>query len=771
MEIKIVYGMREFTQAQYFVDITSCVSADGFPKHFTQQLKGEGFFGFSVKEFSFKVIKSKFNALLYTVRNESSVGGVLFEEYTGLNGLTCATDGMMRAMRYDHVLIYNKTTDELLMRGFVDEIEDWISETPKLKVYPDVVRLKDISAGQEVTDSGNDDAYFEFKSDPETGEHNSAEVMHVREIIQKMLGDTVLSFVSNKNMPSAMFTTDSESCPDPDGSNQISKWLGSVLHKRKNTGLSWNLAKAFIDSFDGSFIRRKEQENQPSGFYWFYEERDAGIIKRILIHKGQWLSINQGQWMDWHFSFPNGLHLETLSFSFEYPNSISLTTLSFSFEYPNGLTLSSLHWEWSYPNGLSLTTLSFNFSYPCGISLTWFSASLDWCTMHVDLGNVVPSLQWTSVNWDFGNIVPSLQWTTAHFDLGQIVPTLGWTTAHWDLGHIIPTLEYASITWQIPSGSINVPSNHVYIPCIGSEHVIYNLAGGDLTFVQGWSKSIFPLVDSVYYVTGSENDDDYGDHIDSLDSAYGSRWDNSGSCDNVPISKVNSFLENDENVNVQFHRVAFDWNDTNSYFITKIKKKWNDMGGSDWLMSFETPFDFYQKVHYKNQKCNDMLKDLAIITNRFFYVDATNRVHLTPRNDTSFNPDKTISRYYFLDRKVTCKRDVDTEVKVKMLKHDSDGKISEYGVSLREAEYEFLVNYYQELMSGDVVTNDIEIVRPTDIGHGATWDEADYPKLMDMVWMDNDGTTTKLGVVIEVAEGTENAQSKYKCQFIRGAES
>ena len=126
-----------------FIDITKAVSRDQFPKTFTQSLKGEAFFDFSVKGFSFKVIKTKFNEIM--------------------NGsVTTESDMQIKMGRYDSVLIINNDNNEVISRGFVDTIENWNDTLPKIKYMPDATRLKDIKAGEITSDDDDDDEICEF---------------------------------------------------------------------------------------------------------------------------------------------------------------------------------------------------------------------------------------------------------------------------------------------------------------------------------------------------------------------------------------------------------------------------------------------------------------------------------------------------------------------------------------------------------------------------------------------------------------------------------
>tara|TARA_Y100000310_G_scaffold345615_1_gene467337 strand:+ start:6832 stop:8850 length:2019 start_codon:yes stop_codon:yes gene_type:complete len=645
-----------------FIDITKAVSREQFPKAFTKSLKGEAFFDFSVKGFTFKVIKTKYNEM---------VSGAY----------TIETNTEMKMGRYDLVLIMNKSNNEVVSRGFVDTIEDWHSSQPKIKYMPDAVRLKDIKAGVITSDEDDEDEIWEMEVEQPTA---------IDEIVVSLLDQANTTIADGEHKLTKPFSAVG-TIPQPSGDNGLqsgaNRFLGTILHKLKKTGMSFNLAKMFIDAFDGSYFRHKANSGEPSGYEWHYEVEDAGIIKRILINKGQWLSMNKGQWMSWEINIPNGIHLSTLAFGIPYPNGVGIT-----------------YNTW--------TILGFRVMNPTTLSV---------------------ALQWTSFNVNLGNVVPAL--------------------------------EYAQTTWHIPSNSINIPSNHVYIPCIGASYDLYYLAGGDMTHVESYVKSIFPIPDADFHVADTDGDEEGGDQtISSLISVYGERWDNSGASSNITQAKMGAFVK-DEGSTILHYRTALDWDENNTYAILKTKKAWNDIGGSEWLVAFETPFDFYQRIHYKNETPSKILRDLCVVTNRLLHIDKDNKVWLMERNATMGGQytSLNVDRKWFTSRKVKVKRDQETEIRLSRYKKDSEGKVQNYGIVLREAEWEFLQSFYKDQFSGDIVTNEVEILKIGDLNVSGT---QIMPSLLNKVNMNDNGTLTNLGIVIREDIGLEHSKYKYTTQYI-----
>ncbi len=616
--------------------ITECVDSDGFPDSLQSEIKGDGYFDFKVSPFIFKVIKEK-----YALIHADSARPVA--ECTEV-------DAMLNIKRHDPVELYDELTGEILMRGFVDRVEGWITSTPKVTVFPDFLRWKDVQVGIEKTDDEGDDPWYEFK-----------EIDNIKIIVDKM-AQYVNDRSENVMKP---HTTTQETIPETDPPTGAS-YLASKLHIRAEEGLSFNIAKMFINAFDGSFFRRKGS----SPYQWFYEIKDAGIFKRILINKGQWLSIDDAQWLNW------------------------------TLYYPSGITLTSV--------GFSLPSISF--SYPCG--LTWFA--LKWCT----------------ANW-LGN----------HISLGNIMPSVSWS----------------SFSFDVPNGSINVPSGDVKIPCIGSQHDLYECESGDMEYVEGYTKSIFPIIDGNYHLKSDEDQT-----ISSLNTEYGARYD--GFSSGVSEAKMKKFAE-DENVEFGEIRAGFAKDEFNSYSIIQIKRKaW---AYEDWLLSWEIPFDFTQRYHFKNASAMDVLKNLAVLTNRTIFATYTTDhtyIHLEPR--TSVNT-KTIPIKYILTRETDMKRDQDVDIKIDRVKKDTDGKITDFGFYIREAEFDYLQKYYKDLWNGNLINNTLELLNAKDNDLEGEFTD---PSLFDTVILNDNGTEINMGTCIKLNQGTEKSSNRIVCQYYHNQE-
>jgi len=184
------------------------------------------------------------------------------------------------------------------------------------------------------------------------------------------------------------------------------------------------------------------------------------------------------------------------------------------------------------------------------------------------------------------------------------------------------------------------------------------------------------------------------------------------------------------------------------------------------LLIFETPFDFYQRLHYKNATPAKVLRDLAVVTDRYFFVNEDNEIMLKKR-DFEYSG-LQVDRKWFLSRKVKIKRDQETEIRIDRYKRDSDGKVTDFGIVLREAEWEFLQSFYKDKFSGNVTTNTLEILKGTELTQSGNYL---MPSLMDMLHMRDDGSLTKLGTVIQVDIGLEHSKYKYIAQFVNAGDA
>jgi hypothetical protein len=216
---------------------------------------------------------------------------------------------------------------------------------------------------------------------------------------------------------------------------------------------------------------------------------------------------------------------------------------------------------------------------------------------------------------------------------------------------------------------------------------------GGLSPVGEHEKSLFPLLDS---------------HPNSMEmnTMYGNVT-TEKSMNNITAGQIKAFLIS-EGYRGDSYTVlnSFDFDNNDSYVMVKAYKKWNDWNGSILLLSFEKPFDFSYQLHYRDSNASDILKDLCVVTNRYLYVDADNKIWLLPRGQNLGQ--KTVSRTNVISHERTRMKEQDVSVEVKLYETDDKGKVTSYGIRLRPNEWQAIQQYYRDLFQGERIESEME---------------------------------------------------------------
>lgn len=186
---------------------------------------------------------------------------------------------------------------------------------------------------------------------------------------------------------------------------------------------------------------------------------------------------------------------------------------------------------------------------------------------------------------------------------------------------------------------------------------------------------------------------------------FGSEYDANGST-NISSQKMRKFLD-EEGYSNQAVKSSFDYDDGNTYAILTGKPKKFDLSPWSFFASFETPFDNYYRVTYKNATASDILKHLSIVSNRYFYVDDNNVVFMVPRETDTAN--KTINRDNIIDLKQNTIKEVDTNMDFDAYTTDDKGKVQSYGVRVRQREKDSILAYYKKYFQGDRIERKVEL--------------------------------------------------------------
>ena len=178
---------------------------------------------------------------------------------------------------------------------------------------------------------------------------------------------------------------------------------------------------------------------------------------------------------------------------------------------------------------------------------------------------------------------------------------------------------------------------------------------------------------------------------------------------NVPSSMVSSFATEKGLFRDQEIVASFDYDDFNSYALVSGRFK-NDRGNdvSSILLSFETTFDDNLSGHYRDSTALEILRDLAIATNRWMYVDRNGLFYLLPRDQARATV--TYPTRYTLVAEKRVRKETDPDIRLRPYKENDDGEAISYGLKLRQSQVDSLANFYRDLFTGEVTTRTLTML-------------------------------------------------------------
>lgn len=306
---------------------------------------------------------------------------------------------------------------------------------------------------------------------------------------------------------------------------------------------------------------------------------------------------------------------------------------------------------------------------------------------------------------------------------------------------IPPTTIDLGVT-KIKKGSwvhfhFKIPPFDLKFPTIGAKYWVYLCRDGGIEYVR--THEYFPLFP-------------FEDHVPPLEALYGKRV-NKSTSENISTQKIRSFLsEEGYDPDSLMDVTVVDYNDTNTYVSARALKKYNDLLGRDLLLSFETPFDQYYNMTYRDASAMDILHDLAVLTNSYVYVDQENKVYLLPRGEALRSI--TIPRRNVIEMNRETTKVEDVLVDINRYEEDSEGRVSSYGVRVRKNEWDAIQSYYKSVMEGIQTDTIAKMFEPGDI------------RLADRVIIDG----TDLGIVTIRRRGLLEPVTEVTCEKILESE-
>jgi hypothetical protein len=171
----------------------------------------------------------------------------------------------------------------------------------------------------------------------------------------------------------------------------------------------------------------------------------------------------------------------------------------------------------------------------------------------------------------------------------------------------------------------------------------------------------------------------------NTDETFGTLLFNSQTAENVTEEQITEFAGEHGLVSNVYIATSFDYDSGASYALVFGQSA----SGSRYralILSFSTTFNDEYSGTYRNATAMTVIRDLAVASNRWFYVDRTGLVYLLPRASSrgsiSLTTGKTISS------KKRVRAEQDQEVKINRYSENDDGVATSYGLRLREVEIE-----------------------------------------------------------------------------------
>jgi len=324
--------------------------------------------------------------------------------------------------------------------------------------------------------------------------------------------------------------------------------------------------------------------------------------------------------------------------------------------------------------------------------------------------------------------------------------------------------SFVNWTLQVPPWTINlgvtkikkgkwinfhfqIPPFDLKIPTIGAKYWVYRCMSGGLEHIK--THEWFPLL-ALQLPGASALLFDCDLIPPNLTNLYGAKH-TSNSSNNIlskgsnPYKKINSFLsEEGYNPDRWTLQAMIDIDDSNTYVLLHAYKKYNDLFGRDMVLSFETPFDKYYNMTYRDASAMDILHDLAVLTNAYLYIDADKKIFLFPRGSALRSI--SLPRSCILELETETTKIDDISVNIQRYEEDSEGRVNSYGVRVRKNEWDAIQNYYKEVMEGEQVETTAKLYEPGDV------------RLADQVTLDGITrgiiTTRKRGLLEPITEIT-----------------
>lgn len=169
-------------------------------------------------------------------------------------------------------------------------------------------------------------------------------------------------------------------------------------------------------------------------------------------------------------------------------------------------------------------------------------------------------------------------------------------------------------------------------------------------------------------------------------------------------------------------RRSFDYDSQTSYALVFGKRNSQTDRFEPVLLSFTTTYDDEFTGKYQNMTAMEIIRDLAVVSNRWFYVDRTGLVYLLPRASSRGSISLTTGKTLSAIKKIRAEQD--TEIQVNTYQEDDNGKVTSWGLIIRESRLESIKLSYRVLFSSDITEWTLEMYDSIgdDILKEVSWD-------------------------------------------------
>lgn len=168
-------------------------------------------------------------------------------------------------------------------------------------------------------------------------------------------------------------------------------------------------------------------------------------------------------------------------------------------------------------------------------------------------------------------------------------------------------------------------------------------------------------------------------------------------------------------------QASFDYDDQSSFALVHGRTA-NGGGLSAMVLNFTTTTGNAFSGRYQNFTAMEIIRDLAVVSNRWFYVDRTGLVYLLPRNSSRGSISLTAGKTISAVKKIRAEQD--TEIQVNRYVIDSEGYVTSWGLQLRDNQVEAIKLSYRVLLAEDITEWTLEMYDSIgdDILKAVSWD-------------------------------------------------